>query len=189
MYKNGLYRLLMLLLLGVATASLQGHPAEFHQKVDGKILVGRIAGEGEGRVVLDKGSFDLGGEAKFSQVGRIAKPGDLEEFAFVEFVGGVLTELPPWFPREFKVGETSGAGVLRRSRQNPNLHFIQANRRLLRIPEDRDIEVWKHVELDKLPELETGRKVLLIVQETDGRKVAGAVCVYPAEEKRHANPQ
>ena len=160
-----------------------GHPAKFHKKVTGEIQTGRIVKASDQRILLNIGEVALPGELKVTRIEKVAKPRDLEEFVFVEYAGGELTELPPWFPREFRVGDTSAAGVLRRSRQNPDLHFIQANRRMFRLPTDRGFAVWKHVELKGLPSLQEGQKVLVICGEKDGQKVAGAVCVFPTPEK------
>lgn len=167
---------------------LQGHPAKFHEKVPGKIQVGHVVAFSGDHLELNNAEMSLGPDLKVTRVERKATPRDLEEFVFVEYSGGELTELPPWFPRDFNIGETSAAGVLRRSRQNPDLHFIQANRRMFRLPADRDFAVWKHVELEKVPELEIGQKVLIIFEEKVGHGMAGALCLFPTELKK-ASPK
>ena len=124
----------------------------------GRSGLGGVETSSENKLLLSKREVVLSPRTKVTRVEPVAKPRDLEEFVFAEYMGGVLTELPPWFPREFQVGETSAAGVLRRSRQNPDKHFIQANRRMFRLPTDRDFEVWKHVEMEKSQDWNPVRK-------------------------------
>lgn len=160
-----------------------GHPAQLHEKVKGELRTGRVVSASEEKLVLTSGVFTLAKEVKVTQVKKLTKPGELKDFCFVEYVGGELTNLPDWFPKDFRVGETSAVGVLSRSRRTPDLHFIRANRGIFKLPE-KVSGVHQHVELEKLPSLSKDQKVLVIAEEVDGNTVANAVCIFPLSSFR-----
>ena len=160
-----------------------GHPAQLHEKVKGELHTGRFVSVIEGQLVLTSGVYTLAKEVKMTEVKTLAKPGDLEDFCFVEYAGGELTNLPDWFPEDFRVGETSAVGVLSRSRRTPDLHFIRANRGIVKLPA-KVSGVHQHVDLKKLPPLDKGQKVLVIAEEVEGKRMANAVCIFPANTFR-----
>ena len=166
----------------VCSQFLGAHPAQFHEKVAGKLISGRVVEQTEAKIVLDKGEYTLGSDVKITKIEIVQKPAQLEEFSFVGFSGGELVSLPDWYPTPFQVGETTAAGVLRRSRKNPELHFIQANRRIFRLPEGGVRGVKKHVELKDLPMLQNNQKVYLIAEKLEDRNVANAICVVPVKK-------
>ena len=172
-------------LIGFALSAvcIFGHPAQLHEKVKGELLSGRFVSVVEGKLVLTSGEYILAEEVKITQVKKLAKPGELKDFSFVEYVGGELTNLPDWYPRDFRVGETSAVGVLSRSRRNPELHFIRANRGIFKLPQEVS-GVHQHVELETLPALEKDQKVLVITENVNGKNLANAVCIFPVTSFR-----
>jgi hypothetical protein len=155
------------------------HPAQFHEKVTGKQVTGKIQEVSPTSITLHSGRYILGENMKVTQVEYLKSPAVLEEFAFVSYQGGELTKLPDWFPEAFGIGDTTAAGVLRRSRQNPDHHFIQANRRMFRLPLEGVSSVKCHHELKALPELKLNQKILIITG-TDGEEtIVKAICLFP----------
>jgi len=159
--------------------ALSGHPAQFHEKVQGKLISGRVIKVSENRIHLDKGDYTFLEGMKITKIETLQKPTDLKEFAFVGYSGGELTSLPDWYPLAFRVGETTAAGVLRRSRQNPDKHFILANRRIFRLPEEGVRRIKKHVELKEIPKLHKNQQIYLIAEHVDGNNIANAICIVP----------
>lgn len=167
----------------VSSQFLGAHPAQFHEKVAGKLVSGTVVNFSKERILLDNGEYTLSEDVKITRIEIVQELAELEEFAFVRYSGGELVSLPDWYPAPFRVGDTTAAGVLRRSRQNPKLHFIQANRRIFRLPEGGVRGVKKHFELKEIPLLQVKQRVHLIAEEVDGRYVANAICIVPMKKE------